>query len=167
MLACPLQSTLTSDKLLNLWMWNGADKWNWRLKEVIHVRYLAEFLPPDYPPCSHGNVLVCPTMPTKEFTALISPKAASLSSVPIDQNVTLKAKVLYRHTGLEIRRSVVQPSYLFGFNFSLYRLKGLGQESEPALGIQRVTSKAKEVGLNSRANGYPFLPTLPSRPFLE
>ena len=75
MLARPLQSTLTSDKLLNLWMWNGADKWNWRLKEVIHVRYLAEFLPPDYPPRSHGNVLVCPTMPTKEFTALISPKA--------------------------------------------------------------------------------------------
>lgn len=106
-------------------------------------------------------------MPTKEFTALISPKAASLSSVPIDQNVTVKVKVLYRHTGLEIRRSVVQPCYLFGFNFSLYKLKGLGQKSEPALGVQRVTSKAKEVGLNSRANGYPFLPTLPRRPFLE
>lgn len=98
------------------------------------------------------------------FTVLVSPKAARLSSVPKDQNVTLKVKVLYRHTGLEIRRSVVQPCSLFGFNFSLYKLKGLGQKSEPALGVQRVTSKAEEVGLNSRAKGYPFLPT---RPFLE
>lgn len=81
--------------------------------------------------------------------------------------MTVKVKVLYRHTGLEIRRSAVQPCYLFGFNFSVYKPKGLGQKSEPALGVQRVTSKAKEVGLNSKANGYPFLPTLPRRPFLE
>ena len=108
---------------------------------------------------------LCP--PRSLLLSLAQRLAASLSSVPIDQNATLKAKVLYRHTGLEIRRSVVQPCYLFGFNFSLYKLKGLGQKSELALGVQRVTSKAKEVGLNSRANGYPFLPTLPSRLFLE
>ena len=108
---------------------------------------------------------LCP--PRSLLLSLAQRLAASLSSVPIDQNATLKAKVLYRHTGLEIRRSVVQPCYLFGFNFSLYKLKGLGQKSELALGVQRVTSKAKEVGLNSRANGYPVLPTLPSRLFLE
>ena len=62
------------------------------------------------------------------FTVLISPKAARLSSVPKDQNVTLKVKVLYRHTGLEIRRSVVQPCSLFGFNFSLYKVRIRGKD---------------------------------------
>lgn len=90
----PLKSRPVSDELLNLWTSNGEDNCIWTLNELIHVKYLAWSMAQEHPPCNHGDVLVCQTMPTKGITSFISPRAASLSLALTAQKVTVKVKAL-------------------------------------------------------------------------